>query len=59
MPENLEPALLEKQAVLQAFIDGELRAWDAEAAADPSRARTNVRKRAHEPGDVLAWAQPA
>ena len=60
MPENLEPALLEKQAVLQAFIDGELREWDAEAAADPSRARElrgKVAKRSAELG-IFQMSQP-
>jgi hypothetical protein len=40
MPENLEPALLEKKAVLEAFIAEELAPWDAEAkGADAAQAR--------------------
>ena len=40
MPENLDAALLEKRATLEAFIEDQLRPWEAEAAADAATLRS-------------------
>ena len=61
MPENLDPALLEKQAVLEEFISTELSVWEEVAAAgDAATARTlrgKVAKRSAELG-IFQMSQP-
>ena len=61
MPENLDAALLEKQAVLEEFIDTELILWEEQAAAaDAATARAlrgKVAKRSAELG-IYQMSQP-
>ena len=40
MAEDLDANVLEKRAVLQAFIDDELADWEAEARANPETVTT-------------------
>ena len=60
MPENLDAALLEKRATLEAFIEDQLRPWEAEAAADAAALRSlraAVARRSAELG-IYQMSQP-
>ena len=60
MPEDLDTALLEKRAVLEAFIEDELSSWEAEARANPDAVpslRVAVARRSAQLG-IYQMSQP-